>query len=58
MAAPGAFEPGFVFDAVVFDDERLRPAQELTLRQRLEKLFYLGDEREVQAKYVGGRRVL
>ena len=58
FGSAGAFEPGFVFDAVVFDDERLRPAQELTLRQRLEKLFYLGDEREVQAKYVGGRRVL
>lgn len=54
----GAFEPGYAFDAVVFDDVRLETARPLALRERLEKLLYLSDEREVRRKYVEGRRVL
>ena len=49
----GAFSPGFAADAVALDDSRIRLPGE-TLAQRWQKLFYLGDEREICAKYVAG----
>lgn len=50
----GSFEPGYEFDAVILDDRRLKHPEKLTVRQRLERLVYLADEREVYAKYVKG----
>ena len=54
----GSFEPGYAFDAVVLDDARLEHPQPLTVKQRLERVIYLGDEREVAGKYVAGQKVL
>ena len=54
----GSFEPGYEFDAVILDDARLEHPQTLTVKQRLERVIYLGDEREVAGKYVAGRKVL
>lgn len=53
----GSFEPGYEFDAVVCDDSRLKHPQPLTVKQRLERIIYLGDEREVAGKYVEGRKL-
>ena len=53
----GSFEPGYEFDAVVCDDSRLKHPQLLTVKQRLERIIYLGDEREVAGKYVEGRKL-
>lgn len=53
----GSFEPGYEFDAVILDDERLTHPQPLTTKQRLERIIYLGDEREVVGKYVAGENV-
>ena len=53
----GSFEEGFEFDAVVLDDENLPHPQELTLKERLERITYLGDDRNVKAKYIGGNQV-
>ena len=53
----GSFEPGYEFDAVVCDDRRLEHPQSLTVKQRLERIIYLGDEREVYGKYVEGRNL-
>lgn len=53
----GSFEPGYEADVVVLDDSRLGHPQELTPEQRLERLLYLADEREVFAKYVAGKRL-
>ncbi len=53
----GSFEPGYEFDAVVCDDSRLEHPQPLTVKQRLERIIYLGDEREVAGKYVEGRKL-
>lgn len=50
----GSFEPGYEFDAVVLDEGRLRYPGELDVKQRLERMIYLADEREVYAKYVQG----
>lgn len=53
----GSFEPGYEFDAVVMDDENLRSAIELNTKERLERLIYLSDDRNVAAKYVNGRKL-
>lgn len=54
----GSFEPGYEFDAVILNDARLEHPQPLSVKQRLERVIYLGDEREVAGKYVAGRKVL
>lgn len=53
----GSFEPGYAFDAVVLDDNRLKHPQPLDLKSRLERLIYFSDDREIQAKYVEGREL-
>ncbi len=54
----GSFERGYEFDAVVLDDSTLRHPQKLSVRERLERMIYLGDDRHVSAKYIGGRKVM
>lgn len=54
----GSFLPGFEFDAVVIDDSRLLPPHVLKLRERLERVVYLSDERDIVGKYVAGEKVL
>lgn len=53
----GLFQEGYELDAVVLDDTALTHPQELSPAERLERLIYLGDERQVFAKYVSGVRV-
>lgn len=53
----GSFEPGYELDAVVLDDMRLAHPQTLTVKQRLERLVYLGDDRDIWKKYVAGREI-
>ena len=53
----GNFEPGFELDAVVLNDTRIVHSQNLDVRERLERMIYLADEREVRAKYVRGREI-
>ena len=48
----GTFEKGYEFDAVVLDDSSLRHPQELTVKERLERMIYLADDRNVVAKSV------
>lgn len=55
----GSFEKGFYFDAVVIDDSRL--ADDLHTYnsiERLERMTRMGDDRELFAKYINGRKVL
>lgn len=54
----GSFEDGYEFDAVVFDDTTIRTAKEISLEERLERLAYLSDNRNIEAKYISGRKVL
>lgn len=53
----GSFEPGYELDAVVLDDSRLGTPRPLTLEERLEKVIYLSEDRDVAGKYVQGRQV-
>lgn len=54
----GSFEPGYEFDVVVLDDSRLKHPQYLDIQKRLERMIYFADDREIAAKYVGGRKIL
>ena len=54
----GAFEKGYEFDAVVIDDSNLRHPQELGIKDRLERMIYLADDRNVIAKFVNGNGFL
>jgi guanine deaminase len=46
------------FDAVVIDDGRLAAPRELTLSERLEKVLFLSEDRDIRLKYVDGLCVL
>lgn len=54
----GSFEEGYELDAVVLDDTLLAHPQPLTVKERLERMVYLSDERHIAAKYVAGTKVL
>ena len=54
----GSFEKGYEFDAMVLDDSNIRHPQEISNRDRLERLVYLSDDRNLIGKYVQGRKVI
>ncbi len=53
----GSFEEGYEFDAVVMDDSSIRSPRELRVRERLERLIYLAEDRHIAAKFIGGREI-
>lgn len=53
----GSFLKGYEFDAVVLDDTNLPHPQELTVKERLERIIYLSDDRNIYDKYVSGARI-
>ena len=54
----GSFEKGYEFDAMVLDDSNIRHPQEISTRDRLERLVYLSDDRNLIGKYVQGRKII
>ena len=52
----GSFEPGYDFDALVIDDTELN-FDNYTLPQRLERFIYIGDDRQIVARYCQGRLI-
>ena len=54
----GSFEKGYEFDAMILDDSNIRHPQEISTRDRLERLVYLSDDRNLVGKYVQGRKVI
>lgn len=53
----GSFEPGYELDAVVLDDTNIPTTLALNTKQRLERLIYFSDDRNVVGKYVNGRKL-
>ena len=51
----GSFEEGYELDAVVFDDSKIKHPQTLSVKERLKRLIYLADERNITAKFVDGQ---
>lgn len=51
----GSFEKGYEMDALVLDDGKMNDVRKLDAKQRLERYFYLAEEKgRIAAKYVGG----
>jgi guanine deaminase len=57
FGATGSFEKDFDFDAVIIDDTNIASAQALSIRDRLERIIYLSDDRNITAKYVRGNLI-
>ena len=53
----GSFEPGYQLDALIIKDEQLRQPTTPTLEERLARIIYNEDDRDIVAKFVAGRRV-
>lgn len=53
----GSFEPGYEMDAVVLDDSQCPYPQELTVKERVERLIYLADDSQIAGKYVAGKKI-
>lgn len=53
----GSFEKGYEFDAVVIEDSALKHPQKLGIQERLERLIYLAEDKNITAKYICGRKV-
>lgn len=53
----GSFEPGYELDALVIDDSSLRTPRKLTVKERLERVIYLSDNRNIVSKYVCGTQI-
>lgn len=53
----GSFESGYEFDAVVLDDSSIKHPRELSVRERLERLIYLAEDRHIAAKFVNGGKL-
>mgnify|MGYP003377686331 FL=1 len=53
----GSLEAGYEFDAVVLDDSKIRRVGEVSVRDRLERLIYLDQDAEIEAKYVKGKMI-
>ena len=49
----GSFESGYAMDCLVVDDSRLGD-EPRSIEERLERFIYLGDNREIVARYVDG----
>ncbi|MDR0601122.1 MAG: amidohydrolase family protein [Treponema sp.] len=54
----GSFEDGCELDALVMDDSDLAAPFPLSLRDRLERVIYLSDDRNITAKYVRGTLIM
>lgn len=52
----GSFEAGYEFDALVIDDTTLNYG-DYTLLERLERFVYLGDDRQIVARFVRGNEI-
>jgi guanine deaminase len=57
FGSAGSFDPGFDFDALVINDNTPPGPQDLSLRDRLERVVYLSEDRHISAKYVRGQRI-
>ena len=54
----GSFEPGYEFDAVVIDDANLEAPFGLSISERVARIVYYADDRNIKAKYARGRPVV
>ena len=54
----GSFEEGWDFDAIIIDDSSLVTERKPGVKERLERVVYLSDDRHIAGKYVRGRKII
>lgn len=52
----GSFEEGYSFNAIVIDDTSLGDG-EFSLKERLQRFIYIGDDRNITDRFVKGQRI-
>lgn len=52
----GSFEKDYIFDALVIEDDQLI-ASRYSLEDRIERFLYIGDDRNIIARYVEGKQI-
>ena len=52
----GSFEKGYVFDALVLDVP-VEPESRLSTLDRIERFCYIGDDRNITARYINGNKI-
>ncbi len=53
----GDFKPGRLADFLVISDVALQDQNERCLKERLQRFIYCGDDRQIVARYVGGKQL-
>lgn len=53
----GSFEEGYEFDALVIDDSNLWKENIGSIEERIERLVYLGDGKDIITRYTSGREI-
>ncbi len=53
----GDFAPGRLADFLVIDDSFLADSHERDFRERLQRFIYCGDDRQIAARFVGGKKI-
>lgn len=53
----GSFEKGYEFDALVLDDSSIKSSIEFSLKERLERIVYLGNKHNIVSKFVAGNKI-
>ena len=54
----GSFREGYEFDAVILNSSTIPTPLSLSPKDRLERLVYLSDDRNITGKYVSERKIL
>lgn len=53
----GSFEEGYEFDALVIHDDYAADPNQRSVEERLSRFIYIGDDRDIIARYVAGKKV-
>ncbi len=53
----GDFKTGRIADFLVIDDSSLADSHERTFKERLQRFIYCGDDRQIAARFVAGKKI-
>ena len=53
----GAFEKGYKADLLVINDESLKDSNKRSIKERLQRFLYLGDDRNIEYRYINGKLI-
>lgn len=53
----GSFEEGYEFDALIIAERSLADSNQRSVEERLNRFIYIGDERDIVARYVAGKKI-